>query len=492
MRVTTRAAIHWLLLAASFPACAGEGPDLPSLCAEFQAPAVQANARTTDVNSSDSRVAAWGRLYQGMTKLCQQNVDAAFAEFDAAGRINPTEPGVFDIRGRALRALGQHDKQLTNARAMVATFPNLSASHLTLGIALDDAGDLPRALQSLDEAVRLDSTSPYAKISRASVQGRMGQFRKAVNDYDSVIGEQPDNATLYDALMGRSLAFEGLLDYVHAIEDIDACIKLKPADPLAYNMRGIYSAERGDVAQAIEDFSRLLQLVPGHVPGLTNRGRAWRNRGDLVRSLADLEQALKLKPGHVPALMQRGQTFLLMGDHDQAAQADFDVAVAETPKDPYAWRYRSLSGYSLGRFDQVVSDVDRVIELDASDNYALLLRYWAQTRAGDPAQARATLERQVTERKLTTWPNPVVQFLLGRISADELSKLAADVPANASTERRRQRLCTAGFNIGGRAALDGLHDQAVAVLTKAVEDCSTFTEGSLPRAELRRLREAKK
>jgi tetratricopeptide (TPR) repeat protein len=492
MRGTTRTAIRWLILATSFPAWAAQAPDLPALCSEFQAPTIQAKVRTADINADDAREAAWARLYLGMTKLCKQDVEAAFAEFDAAARLQPREPGVFDVRDRALRTLGQREKQMANAKAMVAALPDLSTSHLTLGIALDDAGDLPNALQAMDEAVRRDATSPYARFSRAAVLGKMGQFRKAVEDYNSIIAAQPDNATLYDALMGRSLAFEGLLDFAHAIEDIDACIKLKPKDPLAYNTRGIYSAERGDTPQAIEDFSRLLQLVPEHVPGLTNRGRAWRVRGDFARSMADLEQALRLKPDHVPALMQRGQTFLLMGNHDEAAEADFSAAVAATPKDPYAWRYRALSEYSLGRFDQVVSDVDQLITLEPSDNYALLVRYWAQTRAGDQAKARTVLERELSTRKVNTWPNPVAQFLLGRISADELSRLAADVPADAAAGKRQHRLCIAGFNIGGRASLDGLPDQAAARLAKAIEDCSTFTESILPRAELKRLRDAKK
>ena len=69
--------------------------------------------------------------------------------------------------------------------------------------------EILRALAGLDERVRADGNDIYSLMARGMLHGRVGDDRRAMEDFSRVIGLEPDNA---EALENRAEAGDDLGD----------------------------------------------------------------------------------------------------------------------------------------------------------------------------------------------------------------------------------------------------------------------------------------
>jgi tetratricopeptide (TPR) repeat protein len=150
-----------------------------------------------------------------------------------------------------------------------------------------------RAIEDLDEAIRLNPNYAYAFNARGAAYGSKGQPDRAIEDLDEAIRLRPNDA---DAFYNRGSTYlrKGQLD--RAIEDYDQAIRIRRNYADAFNNRGNAYLRKGQPDRAIEDYDQAIRIAPNHVSAFLNRALAKQTKGDFIGSDADLDKARQLNP----------------------------------------------------------------------------------------------------------------------------------------------------------------------------------------------------
>ena len=229
-----------------------------------------------------------------------------------------------------------------------------------------EADDAARAAELAIEALSLDERSGLAWHVLAIARERVGDFRSAIQSYESALALSTDQAdianglgrlayrlgmkplavglfTLYrdarpDCIQGaNSLACvqRDLHDYAAAIETLRPAIVANPESPLLWNTLGTVLAEQGDMATALTFFNEALRFDPAHPHALYNRANAKLDRGDLEGALADCNAAMALTkdPSDLAMMRLARSTIQLCGGRAGEGwddyEARFDPAFAD-------------------------------------------------------------------------------------------------------------------------------------------------------------------
>lgn len=136
----------------------------------------------------------------------------------------------------------------------------------------------------------------------------------------------------------------------------------------------------------------------------------------------------------------------------------------------------------MGRLDGAATDLRRSLNLDPARSYVVLDLHAASLRLKVDDRARFTQDVQASG--LTGWPEPIVAFYQGNLSAQDLLAAASA----ASPENRAGSLCEAHYHIGQAALAVGDKAAARDAFQHAVADCPfDFSERGGSIAELARL-----
>lgn len=156
------------------------------------------------------------------------------------------------------------------------------------------------------------------------------------------------------------------------------------------------------------------------------------------------------------------------------------VARAAELGDPWANSELAIKARQAGRGDQAQQFYERALQADPAYFTALRERFLARYTAGDRDAARAQLEAS-TASLGTAWPQPVIAFLVGRLSADDLLAAARQHPVDSSA-----KICQAAANIGSYVAIAGQSERLAALVKEVGSGCPRLSESwsyLLPRAE---------
>jgi tetratricopeptide (TPR) repeat protein len=220
--------------------------------------------------------------------------------------------------------------------------------------------DSKKAIEYLNEAIRLQPDYARAYAFRGVVYGDTGQHHLTTKDLDEAIHLKPDYATAYGI---RGLNYFRLGKYPQAIKDYDEAIRLKPDYVMAYLGRGIAYTELGQYPQAIEDYNQAIRLKPDYVDAYSSRGGAYNRLGNHEQAISDYDQAIRLKPDYADAYYNRGLAYNSLGQHQRAIE-DYTQAIRLKPDYADAYYTRGLAyGRDLGQHQSAIKDYDKAIRL---------------------------------------------------------------------------------------------------------------------------------
>ncbi len=221
----------------------------------------------------------------------------------------------------------------------------------------------------------------------------------------------------------------------------------------------------GDLDRAIADLDAALMLRPDSIDLYRQRSNYRLDKGESSGGLADLSYALTLEPNFVPGYVDRAWG-RLAGRDAPGALADFSTAIAIQPDQPRLHLGRGVVAYLAGDDAQAAADFTTVIRATSQAPYAVL--WLALTEKRHPGDDGGVLETGLAALDPYQWPGPVVRFIRGEISAEDLASQAAD--PDPTTAKKQD--CEASFYSGALARITGDAASAKASLEHARDVCS--------------------
>lgn len=184
-------------------------------------------------------------------------------------------------------------------------------------VPIDDAVIVEHKLAeaATEPPVKQDELTAEAHFNRGIDKSNMGDWMGAIEDWSAAIRLQPDYAEAY---INRGVVRRSLGLHEAAIADYDQAIRLKPNDAEAYNNRGATRRSLGQYEAAIADYDQAIRLKPNYAGVYFNRANAHTKLGQYQAALADYDQAIHLQPDYIEVYYNRGVAYKNLAQYQKA------------------------------------------------------------------------------------------------------------------------------------------------------------------------------
>jgi tetratricopeptide (TPR) repeat protein len=172
--------------------------------------------------------------------------------------------------------------------------PNDAPLRFRLAYALEQRGDIDRAMEEYRAVIELSPTHVWAR-NNLGVLYQRGQYDEAIGKFGEALFRDPQHET---ARLNSGLVF----------------LKI------------------GDTDAALRQFRLLLTLNPRHVEGLIGLGRVYYEQGAVDQSLVQFREALSVDPQSATAHRFLGKALMKKGQFPEAVSA-YRSAVEIRPRD---------------------------------------------------------------------------------------------------------------------------------------------------------------
>lgn len=277
---------------------------------------------------------------------------------------NPADANFLCLSAQTLTRLGRLDEAAVQIEAALGIFPRFERAHEAKGDLLVARGELADAVESLEEALRLDPSRQRTRLKlgrlflrmgyvdkarrlrgeflkggadnpeivRATNLEKEGKFAEAEQIYRRILTRHPDNVTAMrlwarlgirqkryeeaEILLARAVevapdfsqAWADLVTVQYEQQKLDEAaesarrlIKLDPRLPNGYLLLASARASAGLHDEALNAFDDALAIAPQHVGALCGKGNVCRTVGDQAGAIAAFRRSIEANPLHAEA-----------------------------------------------------------------------------------------------------------------------------------------------------------------------------------------------
>lgn len=262
---------------------------------------------------------------RGVARQNMDNLEGAIADYDKALAMLPENKGILFNKALAEEELKQYDAAHNCYEQLLKAHPRFDNGYIGRARLYLAEGDTIAAMADLDKAIELNKNATNAYVIRADIAiKRERDYQRALDDMNEAIKLQPHYAGFF---INRAFLRYNLDDYFGAMADYDYALSLDPMNVVAYFNRGLLLAEVHDNDRAISDFSKVLQIEPDDYRSLFNRALLYEETANYRLALADINRVIEAYPNFDGALFTRFQIYEKLGDR-QNAMKDYDRALA--------------------------------------------------------------------------------------------------------------------------------------------------------------------
>lgn len=346
-----------------------------------------------------------------------KRVDEARAEYERTIAIDPKLSEAYLDLGILLL-----DKEPRSAVApltkAVELRPAEARPRFLLGVAEERSGDLAKAFDSFEGAVRLDPRdletidhlgSLYLQLKRAA--DAEAKFRSALEvqptDARALLGlaqsldaqKKPEAADAFrkylvaqpaDAI-ARARLVHLLVDgqqYDAALAELDRTDAGKPPSMDSLKLRADIQIAQKKYDDAAATLARAIELAPNDAQLHGGLGRLYLQKRDFASAEKELKIALRMEPNNLVLWKDLSSTYYLGGNFGSAIATLDVIAKAETPG-PGAWFIRALCYDKLNQPKPALEAYEKFLALDQDKNPD---QVWQ-------AQQRSKVLRRMLEQK---------------------------------------------------------------------------------------------
>jgi serine/threonine protein kinase/Tfp pilus assembly protein PilF len=196
----------------------------------------------------------------------------------------------------AERRLHGAPARVPETRPLAARRAETAWEHYALARSLVRAGELERAADAAEQAVRLRPQGLWPNFYQGLCAYRRGRYADALTAYSVCIGAAPEAAGVF---YNRALAFAALGRTEPALHDYDQAIRLEPTLAVAFLNRGMLHHHAQRLEDALADLRRAHELGADPAVVALDLALVHLARGEQAAARDYLRQALRHNP-HLP------------------------------------------------------------------------------------------------------------------------------------------------------------------------------------------------
>ena len=170
---------------------------------------------------------------RGIARFSRGDIDGAISNYEKAIEISPLLADAFFYRGKARRAKGDLNGAITDYEASIEIEPrfaenngDIANAYYNRGFIRSNSLDLSQALSDFDRAIICNPQYAEAFLKRAEVTLILGEYGRAIPDFDKCLGLKPKQYVASLAFAGRGFARLLMGNETAAQSDFEVCIKL--------------------------------------------------------------------------------------------------------------------------------------------------------------------------------------------------------------------------------------------------------------------------
>jgi tetratricopeptide (TPR) repeat protein len=174
-------------------------------------------------------------------------------------------------------------------------------ARVSLGNALQQAGQINEAMEQYREVLRLDPNQEHANLDLGVALAMTGQLQEAANCFARALWNRPDWSGTHLNL-GRAL-FE-LGDFSGALTHYAEAVRLDSNAVVAFTALAGDLSARGKSDEAVRYYLEALRFNPADAEAHYHLGLEWLQRGRMDEAMASLREAVRLEPDRADAHFQ--------------------------------------------------------------------------------------------------------------------------------------------------------------------------------------------
>lgn len=164
-------------------------------------------------------------------------------------------------------------------------------------------GKYEEAVKSYTEFLRLNPKDVKSLYNRGRAYQELGQTDKALEDFNQVIKEDPNNTNAYLSLANDY--YYRLKDFDNAIFYADRVLKIDAQNEVAFTLKGKAYQKLGKLSEALEAYNNALSVNERYADAYLSRGSLRIYQKQNSRACTDFNQAKSLGAEGVDELINK-------------------------------------------------------------------------------------------------------------------------------------------------------------------------------------------
>lgn len=243
-----------------------------------------------------------------------------------------------------------------------------------LGEIYNELGDYREAIESLNEAIKLQEDSDayffrgiaYCNLAMEitdSGKGLMEEvaslYKNAINDYDESIKLNPNNVILY--LKRAELGYEIFREREEVIEYYKKIIELDPRNEEAYIKMAEVYAELRNVRKQEKCYNQVLNINPNNLDANVGLASYYHEKNQYKKALFYINASIELNSNEEWLKLAQGECYCELQQYNNALEVYNNMI--KNSNNEFAYDYRGDVYYALKEYDKAISDYLKFIEL---------------------------------------------------------------------------------------------------------------------------------
>ena len=198
----------------------------------------------------------------------------------------------------------------------VAVWPS-SQSYYKLGDVLAQRGDLAKAIENFEAALRIDPRHAYAHTGLGFIFAIQGRLTEALEQFDDALRIAPRFASAHTGL-GLVFARQGKLS--EASDQFRRALEIDAGDAQAHTNLGLILKKQGQRREAASHFRQAVRADPNSEQAQYQWGLALAEEGQLSEATDHLWAALRINPRSAESHRSLAEVLMRQGRSDEAEE----------------------------------------------------------------------------------------------------------------------------------------------------------------------------